>query len=410
MNILVISNMYPPYYVGGFELTTQDAVNGLESGGHVVTILTSTYLSGHRTDGNVLRWLPDPLKRHPNILELLKNQLTFKLQLLKAIRLSKPDLIIVTGMNGFSTSFLCSSLEKIKTPVVYAIFDLSLLDYSKYDSWYRFWNNYSHRTTRAIIKRLGRSVIQLLGLPADLTLGECGAWFGSRYLEETFVENNISFRFSMLLYPLIPRQLLDVRVNTAVDYKPMKLLFIGRICREKGLDVIIKAFGHLKQEGLMPLPNLSVVGRLLNDEFEHELRALIMEFNLSDHVSFLGHVDRSKIADVFQDHDCVVFATVIDEPFGMVPLEAMAASRPVIATATGGAREYLQDNMNSLIFTPGDATELAEKIMLLTQDLTLRSKLAYAGHNFAIPFADAEGFISHLEKFLYSVMASISAE
>jgi len=63
MRILVISNMYPPHYHGGLELTTKDIVDGLSSLDHVVHVLTSTYkVDRPQTERNVWRWLPDPFQ------------------------------------------------------------------------------------------------------------------------------------------------------------------------------------------------------------------------------------------------------------------------------------------------------------------------------------------------------------
>ncbi|MFQ5772284.1 MAG: hypothetical protein ACE5HX_17245, partial [bacterium] len=62
MRILVISNLYPPYFVGGYELGCRDVVDGLKARGHHVKVLTSTYgVNKPEHDSEVYRWLQSDL-------------------------------------------------------------------------------------------------------------------------------------------------------------------------------------------------------------------------------------------------------------------------------------------------------------------------------------------------------------
>ena len=64
MRILIVSNLYPPHHIGGYELGCRDVVEGLKARGHEVKVLTSTYGVGKRKcDGDVHRWLETDLLR-----------------------------------------------------------------------------------------------------------------------------------------------------------------------------------------------------------------------------------------------------------------------------------------------------------------------------------------------------------
>ena len=80
---------------------------------------------------------------------------------------------------------------------------------------------------------------------------------------------------------------------------------------------------------------------------------------------------------------------VWEEPWGLVPLEAMARGRPVIATGRGGSAEYLRDGENCLLFDPGDAGALAAAVERLAADGALRRKLVEGGRRTAPEHTDS---------------------
>ena len=103
---------------------------------------------------------------------------------------------------------------------------------------------------------------------------------------------------------------------------------------------------------------------------------------MADRVEF-DAVDRSLLRERYRDADVVVFPSTWEEPFGVVPLEAMACATPVVATAVGGSAEFLFDGDNCLRFTPGDPEALAAAIERLANDAALRARLVDCGLNTA---------------------------
>ena len=82
----------------------------------------------------------------------------------------------------------------------------------------------------------------------------------------------------------------------------------------------------------------------------------------------------------------VVFPVRWEEPFGLVPLEAMAVGRPVVSTARGGTSEFVRDGENALVFDPDDDAALAACVTRLAQDDALRAALVSAGGQTAAQF------------------------
>ncbi len=71
--------------------------------------------------------------------------------------------------------------------------------------------------------------------------------------------------------------------------------------------------------------------------------------------------------------------SVWPEPFGLVGIEALAAGRPAVASATGGMGDWLEDGVSGLLAAPGDATDLAAKLNELLADPGRQRVLGEAG-------------------------------
>jgi glycosyltransferase involved in cell wall biosynthesis len=106
-------------------------------------------------------------------------------------------------------------------------------------------------------------------------------------------------------------------------------------------------------------------------ELERELREAGVEL--------LGQLSPERLAAVYAASDAVLFPVEWEEPWGLVPLEAMAVGRPVIATGQGGSGEYLRDRENCMIVPPGDPDALREAAARLARDEPLRAKLRAGG-------------------------------
>lgn len=110
----------------------------------------------------------------------------------------------------------------------------------------------------------------------------------------------------------------------------------------------------------------------------------ISQFKRMDaNVHFLGM--RSDIPEIMKDLDVFVMASR-NEPFGLVTVEAMAASAPVVATNTGGTAEIITDGHTGLLFPPEDPAKLAQTIIRILTDNNLADKLKEGGLNTAKKF------------------------
>jgi glycosyltransferase involved in cell wall biosynthesis len=152
-----------------------------------------------------------------------------------------------------------------------------------------------------------------------------------------------------------------------------RLLYVGRLDARKGVATAVQALSHLPRDA-----RLEIVGGWDATE-EQRLRDLARELGVAERVAFAGQRTRGELAAAYAAADAVVFPVVWAEPWGLVPLEAMAQGRPVVATGRGGSAEYLRDGENCLLFEAEDPVALAAALERLAGDPGLRGRLREGG-------------------------------
>lgn len=123
-------------------------------------------------------------------------------------------------------------------------------------------------------------------------------------------------------------------------------LFIGRLSPEKGLDLLIDAARQLSA------PALQVIG---TGPMEKDVTAAFGQ-------QYLGHRERQQVLHLLGQAEFLVAPSTCYETFGLVGIEAFSCGTPVIASRRGSFGELVQDGVTGLLFTPGDAGDLAAKI------------------------------------------------
>ncbi len=156
------------------------------------------------------------------------------------------------------------------------------------------------------------------------------------------------------------------------------VLGIGRMVAQKGFDTLVRAFAQAD----MPGYDLLLAG---DGEERPALQTLTTSLGLNTRVHFSGRADRSMAVALFKG--CAFFALPSrQEPFGIVNLEAMAASKAVVATRVGGVPEIVQEGQTGLLVPPDDPDALAAALTRLATDSALRCRLADAGRERAQQF------------------------
>jgi glycosyltransferase involved in cell wall biosynthesis len=157
---------------------------------------------------------------------------------------------------------------------------------------------------------------------------------------------------------------------------------IGRLTEWKGQHIFLQAAAMVRRK--FPAANFQIVGSALFGETDYEARLhkLAEELSISAATEFAGF--RRDLPELLGQMDVVVHASITGEPFGQVVVQAMAAARPVIATAGGGIPEIVMDGKTGLLVPMNDAPALAEAICRVLNHPDLAMDLGRQGRRRAM--------------------------
>lgn len=158
-----------------------------------------------------------------------------------------------------------------------------------------------------------------------------------------------------------------------------RIVSVGRFVPRKGFDVVVRALPS------MPDTELVIVGgpdksQLDSDPEACRLRELADELGVADRMQLYGSVAREDMPAILRSAD-VVACTPWYEPFGIVPLEAMACGVPVVASAVGGMLDTVVHDVTGRLVKPKSPTEVAAAVNVLLRDEFRRQSLGAAGRD-----------------------------
>lgn len=155
--------------------------------------------------------------------------------------------------------------------------------------------------------------------------------------------------------------------------QPLKIIFMGRLVRRKGVIELVKAVNIIKSNGMNKLPFKVEIGGL--GPLEQTIQASISDYGLAGTVKLAGYVDEKDKPEFLSSGDIAIFPSLGGESFGIVLLEAMAAGgATVIAGDNQGYRSVLGEVPGSLIDTSNAGT-IAKRLADLINDKSKRDKI-----------------------------------
>ena len=182
---------------------------------------------------------------------------------------------------------------------------------------------------------------------------------------------------------------------------PPTAVFAGRLVREKGVDVLLRAFATLV--GDVPAVRLVIIGE---GRERAALERLIGELGLHTSVQLLGKVAHDQMVRVAAPAWVQVVPSRWDEPFGIIAAEAMMQGRAAIVTGTGGLAEIVADGDCGFHTPPGDVPALAAALRRLLTDRELAERFGQAARRRALAHFNEERyvdqFVSLYERLLQS--------
>jgi glycosyltransferase involved in cell wall biosynthesis len=409
MRILVVSNLYPPYHIGGYELGCRDVVEGLKSRGHEIRVLTSTYgVESPQFDGEVYRSLELDWSWHGQTVSWErpyppKQELHNQRALRQTFKSFKPEILYVWNLMYLSTS-LALQAERLGVPVIYFVSDKhwsALATEDPADGYFSHNFPAPSLSVRIGIKILRRS-LKLLDLISARPLTFPGVHFVSEFLKGDALQAG---------KPVAHGEVIPWGVDVSrFEYKPhssnpRRLLYVGQISPLKKLETAIEVMRILVIEQKRKSITLTVVGAGSEGSYLDNMQTLVHSYGLEENIKFTGPVPREYLPDIYHQHEILIFPSILDEALSFTTLEAMACGLAVVTTATGGNLEVFHHQVNALVFAKEDAEAAAECVLQLLDDADLFQQLSRNGPRIIHEKFGLEAQVNSIERSLQASLA-----
>lgn len=372
----MISNLYPPYVIGGYEMLASAVVDELRRRGHEVHVATG-YGQRLPADGQTHGVLSLDLDHKediflsgdkPKVGELIKwhlfNWRSYR-GTRRLIRQLNPDVVAIWNLYKASLAPLIATQHERKPHNVYVA-----------DKWlcYSLWDlggfiNPSQQPQQRIV-RLVRDWFQPL-LRAFIKPKHVITV--SDFIRGIYLHYGFPAEWLTTIHSGVRPELFTRRPASPAPDGEVRLLYMSSLWEGKGPQVAVRALGRLVRKGYVNL-SLDIYGEGV-ENFKQWLRSLIAEEGVEARVRLLGFAAQDDVIAAYQTHDVVVFPSVWDEPFATVLLEAMSCGLAIVASTAGGTPEAIQNDETGLLVPPNDPDALALALERVIVDVPLRQRL-----------------------------------
>jgi glycogen(starch) synthase len=153
------------------------------------------------------------------------------------------------------------------------------------------------------------------------------------------------------------------------------VLFVGRMVREKGVQVLLDAAPRILSE--RPGTQFLLVG---TGYYLEDLKKQAWQMGIGENVHFLGYVGDTELLQLYKIADAVCIPSLY-EPFGIVALEGMAAKVPVATSDVGGLKDFVENGVTGVTTYAGDPASLAWGLLQVLRNPELAQRLRETGYD-----------------------------
>ena len=331
MKVLVVSNLYPPDFLGGYELGCRQVVDALAARGHKVTVLTAH----PRT----------PVPSTPGVLRRLRLTDVYDPYIMaRTVRVVDAGRFVeANGVNAANVHALVDVLQEVRPDVVY------------------FWNLIglgglglmaaAQHTGYPWVMHIMDAVPKVLcTLPFEVR-PEVGRAFvrvlRGRYLccSQTVLDEIVAGGVPIAdQAKIVPNWVTTAGQPDRDEWVPdghLRVVTAGSVSVSKGIDVLIRAAGLLRDRGRTDF-SVDIYGPASDPFFP----ALIRQLDLEDRVRLCGVRTQAELAALYPRYDVFAFPTWEREPFAFAPMEAAAYGCAIVASRVSGNSEWFIDGLD----------------------------------------------------------------
>lgn len=431
MKILFVSNLFPPEYVGGYELRCAHVAWALAAKGNEVRVLTSearvtgAASSSAATDSDndvaasqpveVERWLGHLRQSPPRgrfyTLAFGRRQLLDFDRFGRLLDEFRPDVVVWWNLAGITKAIL-------PVPSSRGIPDVCFVDdcwmFTEFGQsgetdafhWFDFWRGeWGPKLLRPLIKLVmdrWRRRVPADGAPtAPFRFDPSHVCFVSEFLRFEHREAGLVLRSTEVLYGGVQIDQFEAqRAPSEFAERPLRLLYVGYLSRDRGLHNVIDAIGLL-DEGERRSVRLSIHygGPVRDSSYSREVKRRAKELGLTDIVEFRGRIPHEDMPSAYRRHHVLVFPSMRGEGLPLTIMEAMASGAAVVTTGSGGAIE-IADQADLPLFPKDHPVALARLIGRLLREPEALVELAERGQRLVLSDFTFDSMVDRIERSL----------
>ncbi|HSW96462.1 MAG TPA: glycosyltransferase family 4 protein [Candidatus Saccharimonadales bacterium] len=379
MKILMVNDY--KYEIGGTETYMFNLINELKSKGHEVLLFSSNVTSKEYFSQNYNKSLIKYLSRIFNIKYLLK----FK----KILREFQPDIVHIHNIYNEITPAILFNLRH--TIVIMTVHGSQMISPVSLQT---------ERTGRKCKNEVCEGCLNCIGVKGVL-YETCKRNVYRKLLK------NISLYITPSEYlksVLEERQYLPVRriyngINL-LKYSKIRytknLLFIGRLTKEKGVEILLHAMNYLVEK--FPEIHLSIVGE---GNYSDHVREVIKNLHLEKNITLVGSVSSRQVQSYYDKSLLILIPSIYPDNLPTVGLEALSVGRPIIGSNIGGISEIIKNNQTGVLVEAGNMNQIVGAIEKLVENKQVVETMSMNARLYAEKYFDIRKHITQLEK-LYS--------
>ena len=379
LRILIITNLYPPQVIGGYERAIADYARLLHHRDHAVLVLTSN------TEEHTASYTDEDSE--PTVRRCLslwgawtnRGAETFSLEqfayttfnnrmtLAQELQAFQPNVCLAGNIDFLGLELL----EKILAdgiPVVHYVMNGSP------------------------------------GYPAELSPKSslhqymtCSNW-----VQENLQQQGYPVATAQTVYPGAAVEEFYQAELPPHDY--LRIAYASLVMQYKGADVLIEALSLLHAADIKF--TATIAGGSLQPEFVEALHQFVESEGMEDHVQFAGALSRQELKQLYRTHNVLVFPSRFQEPFGISQIEAMAAGLTLVTSGTGGAGEVVEHGQDGLIFESENPLHLADILSSLPTSPSEWETITRRGQQRALSQFSQSRSVEQLESILLNLSTS----
>jgi len=364
--VVVCSNVYPPYFIGGAELVAHHQAMKLRERNHTIIVFAG---DPHTFGDRYSMWEDSydglPVFRvrlaaqdfRPEYVNFVHPEVDARFD--EVLDRFRPDVVHMHNLTGLSAGLVHKARRRgIKTVLTlhdhWAFCYKNTLLKSDWEICQDFrrcaecMSSLHDGNNRAIPIRLRQDYLAMALAEVDTLISP------SLYLARAYIRAGVSPRKIRVISNGVDVHRFS-RLSKVERKGPLRFSFVGHLGHHKGVILALEALRYLP-------PGSAVINLVGDGELMPALRQRAQELGCTAMVRFWGKVDNRRIEEVFRETDALLLPSIWPENQPVSITEAMASRTPVIAARIGGIPELVTDGVTGYLFEPGNAADLAAKM------------------------------------------------